>query len=136
MVSLISCFLTASCSAGVERWERPRQAASRPARDQPGRLAQGPEEKKDRRGFLGGFDNEPIRLLHKKRLPIVSNKDAPAHTVGARPIIQRFASATSVLASTRAPAARSWGVAFSASLWLMPRQHGMNIIPAGEISAM
>ena len=39
----------------AERWERPTQAAARADVDQPGRLAQGPEEKWFREGLIEGF---------------------------------------------------------------------------------
>src|SRR5579871_3121263 len=46
-----------------ERWERPRQAAFSASSDQPGRLAQGPEEKYGRSGRFVGFDGRGIPLL-------------------------------------------------------------------------
>ena len=44
----------------------------------------------------------------------------------------RLARSTRQAASVRAPAARSAGIAFSASLWLMPRSHGTKIMPVGH----
>ena len=41
-------------------WERPSRAPLRASRDQPGRLAQGPEEKKGRLGLLSGFMKKSI----------------------------------------------------------------------------
>ena len=48
----------------------------------------------------------------------------------------RLASSASTSTSTRAPAARSCGVAFSISLWLIPRSQGTKIMPAGQRWAM
>ncbi len=45
---------------------------------------------------------------------------------------QRLAMATITPARTRAPAARSPGAAFSASLWLMPFSQGTKIMPVGQ----
>ena len=47
-----------------------------------------------------------------------------------------LASSNSTAVRTRAPAARSVGAAFSASLWLIPRSHGTKIIPVGHTRAM
>ena len=46
----------------------------------------------------------------------------------------RFASSSSAAVSTRAPAARSSGFAFSASLCEIPFSHGTKIIPVGQIA--
>ena len=53
-----------------------------------------------------------------------------------RGLFSRFANASSTSTSTRVPAARSPGVAFSVSLWLMPRSQGTKIMPAGQSLAM
>lgn len=47
-----------------------------------------------------------------------------------------FASSSSAVVSTRAPAARSAGFAFSASLWETPFSHGTKIIAVGQTRAM
>lgn len=47
-----------------------------------------------------------------------------------------FAIASRVSASTRAPAAKSAGVALSASLWLTPPAQGTKIMPVGATLAM
>src|SRR5688572_32935227 len=46
------------------------------------------------------------------------------------------ASSSNAAVRTRAPAARSAGLAFSASLWDTPFSHGTKIIPAGQTRAM
>jgi hypothetical protein len=71
----------------------------------------------------------------KRTQRMVKNQVVSVFGVGVGGSYAPPASSTRVAASTRAPAARSSGLAYSAGLWLMPLAQGTKIMPAGASSA-
>src|SRR3954471_6901905 len=53
---------------GLERWERPTSAPSRASGVQPGRLAQGPDEKKGRAGRTAGRTDSVIPFIPSRMI--------------------------------------------------------------------
>ncbi len=88
------------------------------------------------RAYIRGLGWVPSRESSLPSRANTSGRDFPAHFLGVRgrgaTFQSRLARSTRTSAITCAPAARSDGLAFSASLWLKPRSHGTNTIPAGN----
>src|SRR3569832_1055803 len=53
---------------GLERWERPTSALFRASGVQPGRLAQGPDEKKGRAGRTAGCFTSVIKFIPSRMI--------------------------------------------------------------------
>src|SRR5579871_2165468 len=53
---------------GLERWERPTSALDRASGVQPGRLAQGPDEKKGRAGRTAGCFTSVIEFIPSRMI--------------------------------------------------------------------
>src|SRR3569832_1640278 len=75
---------------GLERWERPTRAAIRASGVQPGRLAQGPDEKKGRAGRTAGCFTSVIEFIPSRMIAPrwggVARRRYRGRTLGGQPL--------------------------------------------------